>query len=419
MSDKSKKGKSKLSSKVIDFSKFDSKKLLQNQVTRVGAGAIGLMIAGLIFMNVTGGEEEDVAVATTGDVAVKIQTSSQVLDDDKTWRFLVEEKIETQHADINLQFSKMREILEFAQSNFKAQLGESERKSQQELLKSDKDYQEKMRFLQAALEESKNDKLGNFQGGGSQEQSGEVVVTKFAVSKKFDGFQKKDPKNYIPAGSFTKAVLLHGMDASTSLGASSDPEPMTIEILDNGALPNNFKSHLKQCRIVASAYGNLSSERVKIRLERLSCIDTETESSVEANIAGYIVGGDARIGTRGEVISKDGQFIARSLGGGLLSGLSHAGQKTSNAPLFVSGDSKEKSPTFKQNLGNGLLSGASNSMDRVAEYYIDKAEQVQPVIDIDGGRLVTVFFTKGAYIKDIELQEDVDMANMKEGDKES
>jgi len=203
---------------------------------------------------------------------------------------------------------------------------------------------------------------------------------------------------------FTVIKSRHGTNASTSLNASSDPEPMTLEILDEGVLPGNFKSHLKQCRIIASSYGNLSSERVKIRLESLSCIDPATELPVYANLTGYVVGGDARIGTRGTVISREGKLIANSFISGALGGLAHSAKSNTNKPFFLSGDSNAKGPGFKENIQEGMLAGTTNSMDRLSKYYIDRAEQIQPVIDIDAGRILTVFFTKEAYIAPQEEQ---------------
>ena len=55
----------------------------------------------------------------------------------------------------------------------------------------------------------------------------------------------KTVDNYIPAGSFAKAVLLSGVDAETGLNSSSDPEPVLIRIIDHGTLPRKFKSDLK------------------------------------------------------------------------------------------------------------------------------------------------------------------------------
>ena len=52
----------------------------------------------------------------------------------------------------------------------------------------------------------------------------------------------------------------------------------------------------------------------------------------------------------------------------------------------------------KQKVENNLLQGTSNSLDKLSDYYIAHAERIQPVIEIDRGRPVTVAVLKGAYI---------------------
>ena len=66
----------------------------------------------------------------------------------------------------------------------------------------------------------------------------------------------------VTSGSFARAVLLGGVDASTSLTSSADPRPLMIRLIDYGVLPRKIRSDVKDCHIIASGYGDLSSERV-------------------------------------------------------------------------------------------------------------------------------------------------------------
>ena len=97
----------------------------------------------------------------------------------------------------------------------------------------------------------------------------------------------KNKEGTIPAGSFAKAVILSGVDASTALTASVDPRPMLIRLVDHGTLPRRFRSDLQDCHIVASGYGDLSSERVFARLEKLTCIERVSGEIIETEVAGY------------------------------------------------------------------------------------------------------------------------------------
>ncbi|MGD6497744.1 TrbI/VirB10 family protein, partial [Xanthomonas citri pv. citri] len=44
---------------------------------------------------------------------------------------------------------------------------------------------------------------------------------------------------------------------------------------------------------------------------------------------------------------------------------------------------------------SGAFGGASTALDRIAEYYLNLADQMHPVIEIDAGREVTLVFVRG------------------------
>ena len=48
---------------------------------------------------------------------------------------------------------------------------------------------------------------------------------------------------------------------------------MLLELTDSAVMPNLYRSGIKRCFVTANATGELASERVLIRLDRLSCID--------------------------------------------------------------------------------------------------------------------------------------------------
>ncbi|WP_339041786.1 TraB/VirB10 family protein [Candidatus Lariskella endosymbiont of Hedychridium roseum] len=175
----------------------------------------------------------------------------------------------------------------------------------------------------------------------------------------------KTVDNYIPAGSMAKAVLLSGVAASTSLGSASNQQPILIRILDHGTLPRRFQSDLKDCNIIGAAGGNLSSERVDIRLEKMTCIDTKTKRIIETDVTGFVAGEDGLEGVKGQVISREGKLLGSSIISGTL------------------GD-------FANNFD-------TNALARLAQYYISRTESLQPVIEIGAGSKVDIVFTVGAF----------------------
>lgn len=45
-----------------------------------------------------------------------------------------------------------------------------------------------------------------------------------------------------------------------------------------------------------------------------------------------------------------------------------------------------------------MAGGATTALDRLSQYYIDRAEQLQPVIQIAAGQVVDIVFTEGTFI---------------------
>ncbi len=143
----------------------------------------------------------------------------------------------------------------------------------------------------------------------------------------------KSYDNYIPSGSFAPAIMVGGVDASTSLQASSDPSPVLLRIVDAGTLPRRFKSDLCDCHVTAAAYGDISSERVFIRLETLTCTERNTGEIVEMQVQGYVSGEDGRPGVRGVLVDRAGPMMRNAAVGGFLSGVGEFLSKSNNNPF--------------------------------------------------------------------------------------
>ena len=198
----------------------------------------------------------------------------------------------------------------------------------------------------------------------------------------------------MPSGSFTRAVLLNGLDAPTGGQAQKDPQPVLLRLIDHAILPNEFRFAVKECFIVGAGYGDISSERAYIRTEALSCI-TNSGQAVDVPVKGYVTGEDGKAGMRGRLVSKQGQLLANALIAGVASGIGHAFQQ--NATTFsVSPLGSTATVNQSEQLTAGIGTGVGRALDRLAQYYITLAEKVFPVIEVDAGRAVDVVITKGA-----------------------
>ena len=207
----------------------------------------------------------------------------------------------------------------------------------------------------------------------------------------------KTTDNTIPAGAFAQAVLVGGVDASTSIQASSDPRPVLLRITNEGTLPRHFKSDLCGCHALAACYGDISSERVYMRLEKITCTERKTGELIEMAVQGYIAGEDGRAGLRGRVVDRAGESMRNAAIGGFLSGMGSFLSQANNPVTFspLSGLAQTNPLTNGELLKHGASKGVSGALERYADFYIKRAEQMQPVIQVQAGRLVDIVFTQG------------------------
>lgn len=213
--------------------------------------------------------------------------------------------------------------------------------------------------------------------------------------------EAKDDEIYMPAGSILTGVLINGMDAPTASGARQDPFPATLRIQKEAILPNRFRADIRECFLIVSGYGDLSSERAYLRGETLSCIKDNGEV-IEARLDSYAVGEDGKAGVRGRLVSKQGQMIARSLMAGFMAGAAEAFD-VSRVPtlnLDSGGRASYQRNDFSSTLLQGSAArGASTALDRIAEFYIDMAEGIFPVIEVDAGRQIEIIISKGSSLR--------------------
>jgi conjugal transfer pilus assembly protein TraB len=201
--------------------------------------------------------------------------------------------------------------------------------------------------------------------------------------------------DYLPV-SFTRAVLLGGLDAPTGGQSQTNPQPVLLRLEDNAVLPNRFRSQVRECFVVAAGYGDISSERAYMRTENLSCIRNDG-SALEVKIQGSVFGEDGKVGVRGRLVEKQGQLLARALVAGIASGI---GQAFGTGLTTVSVSPLGSTQTVDSNkvLEYGAYVGVGKALDRLAQYYIKMAETIFPVIEVDAGRQVDVVITKGVVI---------------------
>ena len=212
-----------------------------------------------------------------------------------------------------------------------------------------------------------------------------------------EGKDKQKPRcnirNCIPPGAFAKAALLSGLDAPTGGHADSNPHPVLLELLDTASLPNRYRSRIKSCRVVAAGYGRISDERAYLRLEKLSCV-LRGGDILDVPLKGYVAGEDGKVGMRGHLISKQGALIARALLAGMAGGIGSAiSQSYSSVQTAPTGTVSTINPS--KTLEFGVASGFGTALGRISEWYLKRADETYPIIEIGAGRVVEIVLTEG------------------------
>lgn len=211
--------------------------------------------------------------------------------------------------------------------------------------------------------------------------------------------ESSEEKVYIPAGSMFTGVLLNGLDAPTTSAAQKNPTPVVMRVKREAILPNYASIDVRECFLLAAGYGQLSSERVIMRSETLSCVRTDGQV-FEIKLDSYIVGTDGKVGMPGRLVSKQGQMIARSLLAGVFSGLGEAldVDKVSSLNIDPDGSSIYEQENMASVFQSGTASGLSSAANMIAKFYLDMAEETFPVVEVPAGEVGTVVVTRGGVL---------------------
>lgn len=208
---------------------------------------------------------------------------------------------------------------------------------------------------------------------------------------------------YMPAGSMFEGRLLNGMDAPTSQVTIKNPVPAVIRVKTEAVLPNAYKYNVKECFLVVGGHGVLATERAQLRLETLSCVKDNGEV-IEQKAEGYVVGEDGKVGLRGRLVSKQGAMLAKAMMGGFLAGLGDALKPNESPTLNLNADQTDYiSPSMSGVGKSAAFGGLSNAANMIAQFYLDMASQMFPVVEIDATRKATVVLVKGLELRDLSV----------------
>lgn len=209
-----------------------------------------------------------------------------------------------------------------------------------------------------------------------------------------------DSPNYLPPNSMANAVVVVGADATTNTRSQSEPLPVVLRITGparsvygEGRL---LATRVQGCLVNGAAYGDLSSEKVYVRLQRMTCSQPGGRFAV-SSVKGFVAFG-GKVGVRGRVVSREGSLTTQAFLAGLLGGAGDAFNAANRIPVIGQGNDPQLPSA--ENVGiTAIAGGARQAGTTLSEYLIERAEQYQPVIEMPTGAQVEVVFLDGTFVR--------------------
>ncbi|MBU0791782.1 MAG: TraB/VirB10 family protein, partial [Gammaproteobacteria bacterium] len=208
-----------------------------------------------------------------------------------------------------------------------------------------------------------------------------------------------DSPNYLPPNSIAKARVIVGVDASAGVNSQTDPLPVVLRI--TGPARSVYRdgklltTRIEGCLVNGAARGDLSSEKVYVKLQRMTCPQANGRFAV-SDVKGFISFA-GKTGVRGRVVSREGSLTTQAFFAGLIGGIGNAFQNAQRVPVFGGGE--PELPSAKSVGVNAIAGGAQEAGKNVSQYLIERAEQYQPVIEMPTGIDVEIVFLDGVFIQ--------------------
>ncbi|NRB11057.1 MAG: hypothetical protein HRU35_05565, partial [Rickettsiaceae bacterium] len=248
------------------------KKAYRKQMMMFVVGVIGVLFVIVVFANFvsfknnlgkqdTGSQEEPYAIDYE---KADIELPDKAINSEQVWRGLhAEQRIEDK-------ISLMKQIEELRKSQ-EAMLREMRNDLAVNLQNVNKTTEEKLSEMDRSKREIEEmiKQQQEIVSGNTNVMPVEIGETEFSNELVFS--EPKPSSEYIPEGTFLSGNLLAGVVASTAMSAPDNPTPVVIKLTGRGDLDKRIWKKGKECRITASCYGEASSERVMVRLEKLTC----------------------------------------------------------------------------------------------------------------------------------------------------
>ncbi|EJU12790.1 TraB pilus assembly family protein, partial [Sphingomonas sp. LH128] len=154
------------------------------------------------------------------------------------------------------------------------------------------------------------------------------------------------------------------------------------------------------CLINGAARGDLSAEKVYVKLQKMTCPQPGGRYAV-SEVKGFIAFG-GKTGVRGRVVSREGGLVTQAFIAGLFGGFGRGFSANANSVFQgtnITTNGKRDKLSAGEILEGGFGEGVAQTGDMVSKYLIERAEQYQPVIEMPTGIDVEIVFLEGVYVR--------------------
>ena len=363
------------------------------QLLFLGGGSTLLLFGGLYIClsgaeNTTSPKKEKPAEKAMNKLATPLSS----VDERETWVSRVEKKAESLRQETQ-QVRQENELLvkriDILEELFKVQppVEASISETANQIIEQPQDQHTQQ------TEFSKSSPSYESTNNASHKRPGPKIV--HITGHRLSGASLKSSDLYLPGGTYCKAVVDMGVAASTATNSQGNPEPIKLRLVDDGNLPGGLKGQVKDAVLIGACYGDISSERARCRLETLTWKD-KNGTQIEKTIEGWVVGEDGLAGIRGQVVDRSGAVAREAFGAGMLSAAANFLKFEATSGTYPMTPFGQTNALSKEGaLKGAAASGAGNALDKLAEFSIKRAEQMQPVILVASGRVVDVLLKSG------------------------
>ena len=201
------------------------------------------------------------------------------------------------------------------------------------------------------------------------------------------GMRPGGPWVRLPLGSTVTGELLTGAFATKVRG---DALPVLVQLRSAYTGPNDTEIPLEDCLLIGKATADISSVRARVEAVSLSCVLPDG-TAFERQVKGYFTGEDGTLGVPGKWEFRSGRWLAN-----LLSAMG-----TVAAGVYADIEIAEA-------LGGADILGsisASDTTSRIQDFFIERAEEILPVVWVESGTPVYVVMLEGLTIEGLPAEE--------------